>query len=384
MRGQFAAVLSVSMGLAVLASTLPAHADQPGPNALPIHVITIKTEDADEQADALTTALKAEVRKLDGWSLAQGDYSLEVLTIALRCPSPPDAACQLKIGDEIRSERYIWGTLDSADNHRVKGTLHMWTRGQGHTNHPLEFSDNLTEPNDESLRAIAREALHALTGGPPKGIVKITVGDVNGQVFVDGELTGTVQNGMTTVFVPSGEHKVEVRAPGYAPASGQVTVRPGSSVALTLEPLTEEQARAAAGKPLNFRKIGGYGALVAGGALAAGSLYSALKVNSTNNDATFSDYRQNVPKGIDVCEAAEGQVPPLARNGEVADMCSSAKTFQTLQWVFLGLSAVSLGTGAYLLASDKPKQEQPPPSAKVQVTPVVGSSTGGLDVRLVF
>jgi len=159
MRARYAGWVGIAAALWIVGNAESAHADPAGPNALPIHVISIKTEESDAQADALTSALKAEVRRLQGWSLAEGDHSLEVLTIALRCPTPPDAACEMRIADEIKSDRYVWGTLDAAPGKKVKGKLHMWTRNHGQTSVDITFSDNMIEASDDALLRLVRDAL---------------------------------------------------------------------------------------------------------------------------------------------------------------------------------------------------------------------------------
>ena len=388
MRGRLAGVMGLGLFATIVGSVTPSFADPPGPNALPIHVISIKTEESDAQADALTTALKAEVRDLTGWSLGPGDFSLEVLALALRCPSPPDAACEMRIADEIKADRYIWGTIDVKDGKSI-GVLHMWQRDQGQTKVEMAYADNLTEPNDEALRKIVRDALATLTGGPPKGSVEIKAGDVNGQIFVDGKPSGAIRDGKATIFVPTGDHRIEVRAPGYADVSGDVSVRPSGSVSLSLQPVPQEDTDASGEGP-NLRRIGAYGALVAGGALAVGGVYSSLKVNGISNDDAFAAYRDGIGEGKDVCDAADagdisGQAG-AASPSDVQDKCSTASKFQTLQWVFYGLSAISIGAGTYLLATEEPEEggDKAPSSARLQILPSAGHASGGVDVRLVF
>lgn len=378
--------LGVGLFATIVGSAAPAWADPQGPDALPIHVVTVKTDESDAQADALTTALKAEVRELQGWSLGEGDYSLEILALALRCPSPPDAACEVRIADEIKADRYIWGTVDVKGDKAV-GALHLWQRNQGQTKVDLSYAANLTEPNDEALRKVVRDALLTLTGGPPKGSVQIKAGDVNGQIFVDGKPSGAIRDGKATIFVPSGEHRIEVRAPGYADVSGDVSVRPNGEVSLSLHPVPTEDAEGAGAGP-DMRRIGAYGALVAGGALAVGGVYSSLKVNGINNDDAMTAYREGVPEGEDLCDAADrGFVSTkagAASPSDVQDKCSTAGKFQTLQFVFYGLSVVSLGAGAYLLATEEPEEQGNAPAARVELVPSAGHTGGGLDLRVVF
>ncbi len=388
MRGRYL-ILSVGMGLTTLGSAGLSHADPSGPNALPIHVVSVRTDDSDDQAEALTAALKSEVRKLKGWSLGDGDFSLEVLSLALRCPNPPDAACEMRIADQIKATRFIWGGLKRAPGHRVAGTLHLWSRDQGQTKTDVSFADNITEASDDSLHKIVQEGLQALTGGPPKGSVKIAAGDVNGQVFVDGEPSGAIHDGQATIFVPVGSHKIEVRAPGYAATSGDVSVRPNASVGLTLNPMTEEAARKASTPP-NWHKIGGYTSLVVGGGLLAAGVYSSLKVRSISNDTGMAAYRDSVPG--DVCQNAANGVESTkredaARSHDVDQMCSSARTYTPLQYVFYGLGAVLAGTGVYLLLTDKKGDEGTAASTgRIQVVPsgMPGRGHAGLDIRLTF
>jgi hypothetical protein len=383
-------MLSLGVGMVMMGSSGLAHADPPGPDALPISVVSVKTDDADDQADALTQAIKAEVRKLKGWSLGEGDFSLEVLSLALRCPTPPDAACEVRIADQIKASRYVWGTLKKAPGRKVAGTLHLWTRDQGHTKADIVFADNMTEPNDDAMRRVASDALAAMTGGPPKGSVKVTAGEVNGQIFVDGEPSGAIKDGQATVFVAVGSHKIEVRAPGYASVTGDVVVRPNSSVGLTLSPTAEGQTPGGSSK-VSTRKLVGYGTVVLGVGLGAVGLYSQLKVNSINNSDDFNTARK-VPNNIDICDAADNPnttakdlngVDP----GKIKDGCSTAKTHQVLQFVFYGLGLISAGTGVYLLLTDKPKKEEAPPAtSKVRLLPSLSpnGSSGRLDLVVNF
>lgn len=386
MRGRLVGVMGLAAFATVVGSAAPSFADPPGPNAIPIHVVTIKTDVSDPQANALTRALEAEVRDLKGWSLGQGDHSLELLALALRCPTPPDAACELRIADEIEADRYIWGTVDVKGDKAV-GVLHFWQRKQGQTKVELSYAANLTEPNDEALREVVRDALDTLTGGPPKGSVELSVGDVNGQVFVDGEPSGAIRDGKATIFVPTGDHRVEVRAPGYADVSGDVTVRPNGSISLALTPVPKEEDEGGPGP--NMRRIGAYSALVAGGALAVGGVYSTLKVQGVNNEDAIKAYKDGIPKGTDMCDAADRGVVSgqegAASPADVQDKCSTAGKFQTLQWVFYGLSALSVGAGTYLLATEEPQEQgNASPAARVQVIPSAGHMGGGVDVRVVF
>ncbi|PKN32127.1 MAG: hypothetical protein CVU63_20370, partial [Deltaproteobacteria bacterium HGW-Deltaproteobacteria-20] len=245
----------------------------------------------------------------------------------------------------------------------------------------------LTEANDETLRGIVRESLATLTGGPPKGSVEVKADDVNGQIFVDGKPAGSIRDGKATIFVPAGTHRIEVRAPGYADVSGDVTVRPSGSVALSLHPVPKEED-GESGSPPNLRRIGAYGALVAGGAFAVGATYSWMKVRSMGKDDAFVAYKEGFEG--DVCDRAkEGErsgVSGAASPSDVEDQCATGEKLRLLQWVFWSLSAVSVGAGTYLLATEEPEEKgnTSPGTARFQLLPSAAQGGGGLDVRLVF
>ena len=90
---------------------LACFAEAPGPRTTPVHVLGIDSDDAEDQADALTGALRSRVRSAPGWSLQETQHALGMLTAALRCPQKPDAACLQRIGDQLHTDRFVWGVM---------------------------------------------------------------------------------------------------------------------------------------------------------------------------------------------------------------------------------------------------------------------------------
>ncbi|HQB46524.1 MAG TPA: hypothetical protein PLV85_23120, partial [Polyangiaceae bacterium] len=68
----------------------------------------------------------------------------------------------------------------------------------------------------------------------------------------------------------------------------------------------------------------------------------------------------------------------------VEDKCAASDKFSVLQWVFYGLSAVSVGAGTYLLVTEKPDEKGPSTANQLQVLPTAVRGGGGLDLRLKF
>src|SRR5277367_2401780 len=73
------------------------------PTRSAVYILALSTDDADDEADALTRALRGRVRQSDRWTLSETSQSFDTLAIALRCPPRPDAACLGRIGDQLRA-----------------------------------------------------------------------------------------------------------------------------------------------------------------------------------------------------------------------------------------------------------------------------------------
>jgi hypothetical protein len=376
--------LGLCAALALGAVAVPVHqvhADE-APDTLPITVIGIQTANADDQAEALTAALRNAVRAQAGWSSGQGEYSLEVLALGLKCVQPPDPTCESRIADQIKADRFIWGIIGKKAG-TVRGEVHFWQRGKGSTKVDVEYSANLTEPTDDALKKVAADAVVALTGGPAKGTVKIDAGNVPGQVFADGEPIGALEGGTGVFSLPVGTHKIVVRAQGYADMEASVTVKPNDSSSVSLTPVVQE-----AETPTNWRRIGGFVGLGAGVAFGAVGLLGALSTNSANNDLderrgpAARNHRDDY-RGLDACDEAEAGNGPNA--AVVDDICSSGQTGQLLQIIFFPLAAVSAGVGTYLLLTSYDEGEVPSDEkAGLSVRPHVGIDSGKIDLTYRF
>src|SRR5262245_45842272 len=101
----------VLLGGCLFLSAAAVRAEPPGPGVLPVQVIAIQSDGADDQAEALTAAIRSRVRAIRGFSLHDNDFTLEVLTLSFKCGEVPDESCQAKIGNHIHADRYIWGTV---------------------------------------------------------------------------------------------------------------------------------------------------------------------------------------------------------------------------------------------------------------------------------
>jgi hypothetical protein len=255
----------------------------------------------------------------------------------------PDEPCQAKIADQIHADRYIWGIVRRSKTHRqVTADLHLWTRGRPPARTQMTFSDNLTAPGDEALKRLVEDALAKLLEAPKPA-------------------------------APPPEPRAPVLPAGIARPVGGV---PDAAVLSTSVDTIEETTS-------DGRRTTGWAAVGLGGVLIGAGIYSIVRVQAIDTDERVQLYRQGFHAGDDVCDQAragvESKVAGAATALQMRDFCSSATTFQTLQYVFFGLGAVSAGAGIYLLATDRRAV-----TSRFDVLPSVGRNGGRLDLRMSF
>jgi hypothetical protein len=370
-----------------------AHAEPPSAKATPVYVLSIWTDDSDDQADALTQALRLRAREAQGWSLAETTQSFETLAIALKCPSKPDPPCLQRIGDQLHADHYVWGTMNKRKDApgEVKADVHLWTRGKGDAEAVEVYSDNLKDASDESLRAIAARLFGKLTGTGAAGTLVVHAGTGGGSVLVDGAPRAVLDNGVARVDLPSGTHTVSVNVPGFEASSQSASVPIGTEedMTFTLAP-AQPAPESVPASPFPVRKVLGYSSIVAGvGLLVAGGVEGMRYLNDANDN---NDLRKGLPTSVtDVCDAAQQLASGQPQKATQA--CNDSKdavTASALAWIFGGVGAVLVGTGVWLVATDHGSSEASASAASasskpaVDVLPRLGLQGGGLDVRVTF
>jgi len=261
----------VLLGGSLFLSGAVARAEQPGPGVLPVQVIAIQSDGADDQAEALTAAIRSRVRTVRGYSLHDSDFALEVLTLGFKCGEIPDESCQAKIGDHIHADRYIWGTVKRSKTQRqVTAELRLWARGVPTARTQLTFSDNLTAPGDEALKRLVEDALGKLLE-PPKGAAA------------------------PPPLAASSPPRVPAIVPPIPTASAARTA------AVTPVDIPEEASS-------DGRRTTGWAAVGLGGVLLAAGVYSVVRVHAIDTDDRVEAYRQGFHSGVDVCDQARSGV----------------------------------------------------------------------------
>lgn len=373
-------LLLVSM---MIALPRVARADAPGGHAVPVAVLALDSEDAEDNAEAFTAALKSKVRQAPGWSLIDTSQSLGMLTAALKCPAHPTPECEQKIADQIKAERYIYGYVTKGPQQgQVTAEIHLFQRGKPDTIVKESYSDNLKDGNDDSLKKIAGRVVERL-GGSAVGVVIVRAPGQEGEVVVDGEKHVPLKDGAAKIELSGGGHAIELAPTNGAITKRNVLVTPGREtvVEFTASP------HVGAGepeKPFPTRKV-------IGGTIATVGI--GLGVASVISLVAYLDAISQGEKAAETARTRNGirDDNPLAQQpcreydkgtGSCDEYDGKAKKNSTIAIITGAAGGAAILVGAYLFFSE-PKEQVPPasaakvdpPKAKVRVAPTFDGVT---------
>lgn len=382
--------------VASLAFAGEARADQSTAHSLSVAVLAFDSEDAEDQADAMTGALRSRVRASQGWSLVETTQSLAMLTAALRCQGKPISAdCEQRIADHIHSDRYIFGYVAKGPQAgQVTAEIHLYQKNRPDTVVRESFSDNLKDQNDDTLKKVAQKALERL-GGNAVGTIVVRMGNESGEVVVDGEKKVPLQNGHAKLELAPGSHSVEVTPNGRPSQKRTVLVTAGKE---TLIDLVLAQSGTPPGpvgpvkqeKPFPTRKVLGAVGMAAGVGLGVLAIVQLGKYNSLQEDAEKDpalNFVDTKGQAVDPCsDAARINVSgggSLRSQPNIACQASNdAKTASAIGIVSAAAGGVLLLGGAYLFffGGDSNSEAKAKAQTKPKIIPSFGQGSGGLTV----
>jgi hypothetical protein len=362
-----------------------AHADPAGPDVVPVAVLAVKSDEALDQAEAFTAALRTAVTNSKGWSLGQADQSLEFLALKMKCIEPIDAACETRIADVIKADRVLWSVIEfDKSKQEVVGTLNFFARGRGTSSTEVRFSARATDA--AALREASAALFEKVSGGAPRGGINVSTGGVAAQLYVDEKPVGAVPADGATYQLSVGRHTVTLKAPGYEDATSQVQVQPLGTVEATFT-LTATERRGS----IDGRMVGGFGALGIGIAAGAVGAWAAVDVNGIRGDTGYRAYRDQFTTTDDVCQAARDNQAPRVSNPAASDaasvsaLCDRASRDELLQAVGFPVAAIAAGIGGYLLGtSSLGKASDEAPRSAWTVMPMLGTTQQTLTFRYTY
>jgi hypothetical protein len=368
----------VLLMLTVLALPRVAHADQPGAHTVPVAVLAFDTEDSEEQADAITGAVRSRIRAAQGWSLIETTQSLGMLTAAMKCPSRPPPECQQKIAEQIKAERYIWGVVTKGPMQgQVTAEIHLYQKGKADTVLKESYADNLKDSNDDTLRKIATRIVERL-GGIAVGVVIVKSADQTGEVIVDGDKHVPLDKGTARLELAAGGHSIEVAPTSGEPTKRNVLVTAGREtvVEFTAQGAVEPPSEASRSKA---RKVAGGVMMGVGAVLAGVAIYETINYFSIQSEG--DDYINSTAGKTDLA----GRYCSDAKTPTCVDINSRSKVASGLA-IGLGAGAlVTLTVGAVLFfgadsGSSSSAGATRPLKPTARVVPNVGPGGGSLTV----
>jgi hypothetical protein len=351
-----------------------ARADQGGARGLTVAVLAFDAEDAEEQADALTGALRSRIRVSKAWSLVETSQSLGMLTAALRCPSRPTPECQDRIADQIKVDRYVWGFLSKAPGRQVSAELHLYQRGKPDTVVKESYADNLKDANDDTLRGVAQRVLDRF-GAKNVGVLVVHAKGEGSEVVVDGEVRVPLANGTARVELSPGGHSVELSSPGAAVEKKNVLVTAGTESSVEFgdgaAKTNGQPAAPEAEKPFPTKKVIGGVLLAAGLGLAVLSIERGLRYAEIQEHDGGRGLPPQGPPGGEPCSDNTAK--------QYCDLHKASQGVSTVAWVAGAAGAVAIGTGVYLLfLSSDGDEASTSTRKKMRVGPSFGARGGGL------
>lgn len=380
--GLLLSIASCVVGMLVcLLAPRTARADQPGAHTVPVAVLAFDSEDSEEQADALTSALRSRIRAAQGWSLIETTQSLGMMTAAFKCPARPTPECQQKIAEQLKAERYIFGFVTKGPTTgQVTAEVHFYQKGKSDTVLKETYADNLKDGNDDTLRKIAARIVDRL-GGTAVGVIVVKSSEPSGDVVVDGEKHVPLDKGTARIELAAGGHSVEVASPaspngGTSKRNVIVTAGRETVVEFSGAPTTEPPKEAARS---NTRKIIGGVTMGAGavlGAIAVVELVRYLDLQSQGDDRAAQLDKNNPIDGAKECRAYDQKCRDIDNSSKMASGLA----------IGLGAgAAVAIGVGAFVFFSDPGSGEKTATTTpKTRLVPSLGAGSGSLTVMGTF
>lgn len=319
-----------------------------GARAQSVAVLGLTSDDGDDGlATSVTRAVRSEVESDARYEVSSSHVSLAQMTMAQDCEIT-DAQCRIAVANALKVERVIYGAVHRSTRRTLEIELHMANRRDG-TETRATRSLSSRDTSDAAFSRAATELLAELRGEPS-------------------------------------EH--EEASPGPTPVA---------TVAPKVSPLDDERNHDAApvSEPTQDSEPGsndwiGYTLIGVAVAATAMTAVSWMQIDKAQSNPSLDTYRKAVDSQHvkDACDEAE-HGSTYGVTTEVLDdarsACRQGRTFEVLQYVFLGTAIASAGVGAYFLLDDDGVPESAASGRRaLALIPRVSAHDAALDLRVRF
>jgi hypothetical protein len=353
-----------------------------------VQVVALDSDDASEdQADALTAALRQRVRSSPPFQLVDSNQPLATLLPALNCPSRPDGPCLNRIGDQLKTDRFFWGTVKTAGSHQVAAEVHLWTRNRPEQVASETFSDNLKDQNDDALRRIAAKLYDQLTGQSTHGSVVVHANAQVGTVIVDGKPTAQLDHGHATLVLGSGTHTVDVKVDNMTSSAQDISVVVNTQNDITFDLTPIPVAPPAPPSTPHPRRIVGFVLIgVAAAAAITSAVLGGVYAGDANTWHTFATGVTTADQHICTDSAEKASLANSTISGISVDGACNARshayTESVVAWSLAGAALGLAVIGVILVATDGGKERSV--ASRLRVLPTLGPNGGGLSALVTF
>lgn len=387
-------------GLAILSLGLvatPAFAAKPTVAILGLEVIDTSgavDPEAVKVAKELTDGLRARAKVGSGpYVLAPGsDKELIDEKLIKNCDTEA-MSCMSQIGRDLGANYLMYGRLEKkGDGYQVQiNLLNVDKRKFEKSKTPLTIP--FSQKDSASLAGAAKRVYNDLTGVVENGTLVITSNVPDGEVFLDEQSKGRLNNGSLTIDrLGEGRYRLAIQSDNYERGEVVVTIRSGESTPQTLNLAAigdpnHEIYNTTSRKKTNYMKPVAIGLGVLTAAAGGAWIYGYTKVRGRDNDAISRDLGASADM---ISESDCGNENFRSMSPAFDDVCTG---YDMTRWaipvtVVLGLGTVITG----YLAIRGSDTESPPPTtgarrtkkrnANVSVTPIVSPDGGGATFRL--
>jgi hypothetical protein len=311
-----------------------------------VAVLGLTSDDGDDGlATSVTRAVRNEVESDDRYEVSSSHVSLAQMTMAQDCEIS-DAQCRIAVAGALKVDRVVYGSVHRANRRTYEVELHMANRRDGTETRAVR-AISTRDTSDAAFARVATELLAELRGEQP-------------------------QHDET-----AGPTPVATVAPKVTP----IEEHDGSGPPVS-EP--KQDSEPGSNNWIGYTLIG---VAVAATVMTA---VSWMQIDKAQNDPGLAKYRKAVPYELvkDACdEAKHGNTYGVTTDvlDDARSACRQGRTFEVLQYVFLGTAIASAGVGAYFLLDDDGESETASASHRAfALVPHVSTHDAALDLRVRF
>lgn len=337
-------------------------------------VVVLKFETfntSNEVMDLFYKSINERVKAKPGVQMmAGGDVTLSELVVTAGCDEG-DSACLSSLGDFIKADQMIFGTVQRSENVHLF-TLKLFDFRQKVFVRTIE--DQTIEGGIDKLGEGIPAIIEALLYGDV-GAVDVRVSGAEApEVFFDGEKIGTAPVQLTNL--PLGEHVIKLRTINGNESSKRVILRQGtpSTLSFSFEELVDPNQGLAEGSSSPLI-LPGWVSLGVGVAALGFGAYNYVALNDLEDQAAAS-YPRGV-RAVDPDERASVESDLNSRQDEM----NSAYTRMNVG-LSVGIAGVVLGTGLLIYGYTAGSEEAAPSSSlKLNAAPTRGGAAFSLDYK---